>query len=775
MHRPHPKSASQAARRRGPTLLALLAIAVLTVPGVLAGVRPDAPTLLDQMPDPTALDKLFRDYELQVMDPYLWREQLATGAVDVTLRGKSFHVLVEPAPWEASLRAASPSADGSWAYREDAFGSVAYLGAVPAEAGSHALFVVTGSGVYGYVRTAEENLRFEPAQFHVPLAPAGVSVVFRMEDAVRRANPSHEGTTALVPSEPGMPPADEMGASYNLPGPDRSIALFADDEARAHANYQYRITNIMSEVNANYLRLVGFKFNVMGNTVYDCPAAGCPASPLLYSFANYARTTSGPWTGFELAHLFTGKPAGGNLGEAYEPGRYAYTGFGGVDASAALIVAHELGHNFNARHARSNSYIHPHSDRPFHEHSTIMGNAGDVQWEFTSANANWIRACNARSWSEGSRVPRDTTGFTARCWTGESNHQNEPAATANDESNYQGKYFYFMTRGTVGRVCVTTGGPGNLILEARATPISQPLFQMEIVASGAGQYCDFGDYTWTHDSMFIYKAFGTASIAYDTTNADGWRSNDGGSTFAVDGRRRAIQVNILGDNIPLEPCGALASGATLARDRSITSCNARYRLTHQGDGNLVLYNATGGVTKVDWATHTAGATLTSLVMQTDGNLVLYSNGVPLWASNTAGQPGATLAVRDDGLLMVIGKGGATLWVEGCGLLGPNSKLLRGKEIRSCDRRSSLQHQTDGNVVLYRDGVYDSWATNTMGWATTEFKMQDDGNLVLYGQNGAVAWASDSPGNPDTWLRVQDDGKLILWTPRGAPICHKMKC
>jgi hypothetical protein len=60
------------------------------------------------------------------------------------------------------------------------------------------------------------------------------------------------------------------------------------------------------------------------------------------------------------------------------------------------------------------------------------------------------------------------------------------------------------------------------------------------------------------------------------------------------------------------------------------------KLTLQTDRNLVLLDA-GNQQK--WSTGTNGKAVTHLIMQTDGNLVIYNNATPVWASDTV-EPGA---------------------------------------------------------------------------------------------------------------------------------------
>jgi len=98
------------------------------------------------------------------------------------------------------------------------------------------------------------------------------------------------------------------------------------------------------------------------------------------------------------------------------------------------------------------------------------------------------------------------------------------------------------------------------------------------------------------------------------------------------------------------PTVFMEAGATLTANHSIASCHGNIYMLLQTDGNLVLYNF-GGVPL--WATGTQGTSPGELIMQTDGNLVLYaSNGTALWSSGTQGNSGDSLAIQDDGNLVI---------------------------------------------------------------------------------------------------------------------------
>ena len=108
----------------------------------------------------------------------------------------------------------------------------------------------------------------------------------------------------------------------------------------------------------------------------------------------------------------------------------------------------------------------------------------------------------------------------------------------------------------------------------------------------------------------------------------------------------------------------MTSGQAIATGTQIMSKNLKYRLIIQPDGNMVLYSNSTPI----WHTHTAGAAGPTLVMQSDGNLVLYATGTkPVW----------------------------------------NSQTVTGQH-------SMLQLQEDGNLVMYASGNIPRWSTNTSG-------------------------------------------------------------
>lgn len=154
-------------------------------------------------------------------------------------------------------------------------------------------------------------------------------------------------------------------------------------------------------------------------------------------------------------------------------------------------------------------------------------------------------------------------------------------------------------------------------------------------------------------------------------------------------------------------------------------------LAVQPDANLVVYSAAGGAV---WANGAYDALLLSeetlrpgqyleasdrhhtLVMQGDGNLVLYGDKGALWSSNTVGHPNARAVMQGDGNLVVYGPDGQALWSTG----------TQGHD------GARVAVQPDGNLVIYSSANSPLWATGTTGGGAE--------TMGTAAEKAAVAWA-----------------------------------
>lgn len=94
--------------------------------------------------------------------------------------------------------------------------------------------------------------------------------------------------------------------------------------------------------------------------------------------------------------------------------------------------------------------------------------------------------------------------------------------------------------------------------------------------------------------------------------------------------------------------------------QTVSSPDGRYRLAHQRDGNVVLYDQAN---KALWHTHTYGKATDRLIFQHDGNLVLYGAGKAIWHTATHGK-GETLAIQNDANLVIYSPDKAVWAIKG---------------------------------------------------------------------------------------------------------------
>lgn len=100
--------------------------------------------------------------------------------------------------------------------------------------------------------------------------------------------------------------------------------------------------------------------------------------------------------------------------------------------------------------------------------------------------------------------------------------------------------------------------------------------------------------------------------------------------------------------------GGMMAGDRLNKGQYIISADRRLKLQLQDNGNLVVFSCSKAFGEDPlWHTNTKGSDATNLVMQDDGNLVLYNNyRKVIWSSKTQGNPGASLVLQRDGDVVV---------------------------------------------------------------------------------------------------------------------------
>src|SRR5688572_28627739 len=95
-------------------------------------------------------------------------------------------------------------------------------------------------------------------------------------------------------------------------------------------------------------------------------------------------------------------------------------------------------------------------------------------------------------------------------------------------------------------------------------------------------------------------------------------------------------------------------------------------------------------------------------------------------------------------------------------MAPGQILWPGQSRTSAGGAYTLVYQGDGNLVLYHQSGWATWASGTAGISPGAVYMQTDGNLVIYSSWWGVAWASWTHNNPGAYLVVQDDGNVVVY-------------
>lgn len=174
---------------------------------------------------------------------------------------------------------------------------------------------------------------------------------------------------------------------------------------------------------------------------------------------------------------------------------------------------------------------------------------------------------------------------------------------------------------------------------------------------------------------YVQKGLSGKDVAAYNTNSimhygSGFFSDGGDTITRTDGSRItpnrtaltdtdiAGVADLYGQRAVYSCSAVLRPGGILRRGKSVWSCDGSKRLVMQNDGNLVLYDATSAL----WASNTGGTAASRVMMQHDGNLVVYDDhGGVYWHSGTGEHPDSFLTLTNKGDLVVDNPGREILW------------------------------------------------------------------------------------------------------------------
>lgn len=211
----------------------------------------------------------------------------------------------------------------------------------------------------------------------------------------------------------------------------------------------------------------------------------------------------------------------------------------------------------------------------------------------------------------------------------------------------------------------------------------------------------------------------------------------------------------------------LAAGSNLTANHYLQSSDGRYSLVMQSDGNLVLY---GPAYQVLWATYTSGTSASyATLQQSDGNFVLYDgNGNAVWNWGTSGSGATKAVVQADGNFVLTNSSGTAFKQSGTGgqIVNAGSSLSSGGTLwpnyylLSPDTRFVFIQQSDGNAVLYDCKNNVLWQNSKAGTAVAYTTLQSDGNFVEYNTSGSPIWYTGT--TTAAHANMQNDGNFVLY-------------
>lgn len=172
---------------------------------------------------------------------------------------------------------------------------------------------------------------------------------------------------------------------------------------------------------------------------------------------------------------------------------------------------------------------------------------------------------------------------------------------------------------------------------------------------------------------------------------------------------------------------------SLKVNQSLTSGDGRFTLVMQGDGNLVLYEGR----RARWESRTTGRGAVTAVMQGDANFVLYDKANrPIWATDTDGGGGAFIVLQNDGNL-VIYRGSRAIWDRSrtSGNLDANKSWLAKAVSTTLHAPSNLANAVAHEVEKAAPGIAKivSSISHSPAWSLTPFGLANVVNDIAHGK------------------------------------------
>jgi hypothetical protein len=243
-----------------------------------------------------------------------------------------------------------------------------YVGSITGGENTAARGSLLSTGLVASIWNADgERLVIQPLSDFIPNAAPGMHVVYRGEDT------SCVGSCGNGPAQGEQVPVDPFGERGSCGGSVciAELGLDIDSAYVASANggggsttvAQDRAEAVLNVMNHQYTselniahRISSVLIRSAGSDIYNTSDIGVLLTTLRNDW-----NANRPGTTRDMAHLFTGQPTGGTIGLAYvgvvcqsQSTGFAYgvsqTSWSSTFGCQTDLVAHELGHNWNANH-----------------------------------------------------------------------------------------------------------------------------------------------------------------------------------------------------------------------------------------------------------------------------------------------------------------------------------------------------------------------------------------------------------------------------------------
>jgi hypothetical protein len=249
---------------------------------------------------------------------------------------------------------------------------------------------------------------------------------------------------------------------------------------------------------------------------------------------------------------------------------------------------------------------------------------------------------------------------------------------------------------------------------------------------------------------------GDANSPAETDVMAGGQQLDGGQWLMSADRSHGLAFQTDGNLVAYAP-----NNRVLWSSRTYGNPGAVLKM--QPDGNLVIYASNG---RVLWHASTYGNPGATLKVQNDGNVVLYrSNGSAAWFTGwdrTGINSGQYL---NTGQQITSANGRYHL------ILQPDGNIVVYAGARPLFFTGSygttvLSLQGDGNLVGYRGNGAVSWNSSTWREGPSRLSVQNDGSVVLYRADGTAAWYSG--WDSGQWANSPSNGTYVPRPAAPAP-------